>query len=138
LADLCREAARRHRQRFVDVWLDRHVRPGGNTTRQGGHRDRHPRDGDQGWTGRGTGQLHFAGYILTPALQDIIDRHDDAKAFHDSIALESTLGRLGSAGYVAEGYLYLASDAASWVTGTNLVVDGGITAGQLPNVDPRN
>lgn len=77
------------------------------------------------------------GYILTPGFQEYIDLQDDPQAFHDSMALQSTLGRFGSPGDVAEGYLYLASDAAAWVTGTNLVIDGGITAGQLPDRDPR-
>jgi cyclopentanol dehydrogenase len=38
------------------------------------------------------------------------------------------LGRIGTAEDVAYGALYLASDEASWVTGTELVIDGGITA----------
>lgn len=36
------------------------------------------------------------------------------------------LGRLGSADDVAAGVLYLASDEASWVTGTTLHVNGGM------------
>jgi NAD(P)-dependent dehydrogenase (short-subunit alcohol dehydrogenase family) len=38
------------------------------------------------------------------------------------------LDRLASADDVAEAFLYLASDAAGYVTGHNLVVDGGLTA----------
>jgi NAD(P)-dependent dehydrogenase (short-subunit alcohol dehydrogenase family) len=38
------------------------------------------------------------------------------------------LNRLASADDVAEAFLYLASDAAGYVTGQNLVVDGGLTA----------
>jgi NAD(P)-dependent dehydrogenase (short-subunit alcohol dehydrogenase family) len=38
------------------------------------------------------------------------------------------LNRLASAEDVAEAFLYLASDAAAYVTGQNLVVDGGLTA----------
>ena len=38
------------------------------------------------------------------------------------------LNRLASVADVAEAFLYLASDAASYVTGHNLVVDGGLTA----------
>ncbi len=38
------------------------------------------------------------------------------------------LGRLGTATDVAYGVLYLASDEASFVTGSELVIDGGITA----------
>lgn len=38
------------------------------------------------------------------------------------------LRRLASADDVAEAFLYLASDAAAYVTGINLMVDGGLTA----------
>jgi NAD(P)-dependent dehydrogenase (short-subunit alcohol dehydrogenase family) len=38
------------------------------------------------------------------------------------------MGRLGSAEEVAYGVLYLASDEASFVTGSELVIDGGRTA----------
>lgn len=35
--------------------------------------------------------------------------------------------RYGNAKEIAWGAIYLLSDAASWITGTNLVIDGGIT-----------
>jgi NAD(P)-dependent dehydrogenase (short-subunit alcohol dehydrogenase family) len=38
------------------------------------------------------------------------------------------MGRLGTAEEVACGVLYLASDEASFVTGSELVIDGGRTA----------
>ncbi len=38
------------------------------------------------------------------------------------------LGRLGTPEDIAYGALYLASDESSWVTGTELVIDGGFTA----------
>ena len=38
------------------------------------------------------------------------------------------MGRVGTAEEIAYGVLYLASDEASFVTGSELVIDGGITA----------
>jgi cyclopentanol dehydrogenase len=38
------------------------------------------------------------------------------------------LGRFGTPSDIAAGCLYLASDDASWVTGSELVIDGGMTA----------
>lgn len=38
------------------------------------------------------------------------------------------IGRLGKADDIANGILYLASDESKWVTGSELVIDGGTTA----------
>jgi NAD(P)-dependent dehydrogenase (short-subunit alcohol dehydrogenase family) len=46
-------------------------------------------------------------------------------ARRDRMAARTPLRRLGTSGDVAEACLYLLSDAASFVTGTDLVVDGG-------------
>jgi len=45
----------------------------------------------------------------------------------DKLINRSPLKRLGTPSDVAYGVIYLLSDAASWVTGTNLVIDGGYT-----------
>lgn len=45
------------------------------------------------------------------------------------LRMEATpLGRFGRPSDVAYGCLYLASDEAKWVTGSELVIDGGMTA----------
>ena len=41
---------------------------------------------------------------------------------------QTPLGRLGSPFEIAQGILYLASDESSFMTGSSLVVDGGLTA----------
>ncbi len=39
------------------------------------------------------------------------------------------MGRIGDTKDIAEAYVWLASDAAAWVTGTVLSVDGGLVIG---------
>ncbi len=46
----------------------------------------------------------------------------------DELAARQPLGRLATAEEIAEAALYLASPGASFVTGTELVIDGGLTA----------
>ena len=41
---------------------------------------------------------------------------------------QTPIGRLGSPNEIAQGILYLASNDSSFMTGSSLVVDGGLTA----------
>ena len=45
-----------------------------------------------------------------------------------SAAARTVIGRMGTPEDIAYGALYLASDESSFVTGSELVIDGGITA----------
>ena len=54
-------------------------------------------------------------------------RRSDPAAFKLTVS-RIPLGRYGQPSDVANGVLYLASDEAAWVTGSELVIDGGWTA----------
>jgi NAD(P)-dependent dehydrogenase (short-subunit alcohol dehydrogenase family) len=58
----------------------------------------------------------------------LAEQADPAAARAGATALHP-LGRLGRPTDIAEAFVYLASDEASWVTGSSLVVDGGLTSG---------
>lgn len=47
---------------------------------------------------------------------------------HDELLRQTPLGRLGTAEDIANGMLFLASDESSFMTGSELVIDGGMTA----------
>lgn len=49
----------------------------------------------------------------------------------DEIARFYPLGRVGEAQDIANAALFLASDDAAWITGAELMVDGGLTAGNF-------
>jgi 3alpha(or 20beta)-hydroxysteroid dehydrogenase len=51
-----------------------------------------------------------------------------AAAFRDANVAETPLGRTGTAGEVASLVLFLISDEASFITGAEIPVDGGMTA----------
>lgn len=68
------------------------------------------------------------GFIDTPLLRKAMARfEDDAQAQKVYDALQP-VGHLGSPEDVAYGVLYLASDESKFVTGAELVIDGGYTA----------
>ena len=66
------------------------------------------------------------GSIATPAWQERVDREPDIL---DRLVKWYPLRRVGTPDDVASAALFLASDEASWITGTVLRVDGGLLAG---------
>ena len=67
-------------------------------------------------------------YTWTPMVQHLGDNTGDRDEFYNALAAIHPLGRPGAPEDVAWGVLYLASDESTWVTGSELVIDGGITA----------
>lgn len=67
-------------------------------------------------------------YTWTPMVQFLGDNTGDRDAFYDALGAAHPLGRPGAPMDIAYGVLYLASDETVWVTGSELVIDGGITA----------
>lgn len=66
----------------------------------------------------------FPGYILTPMNENLFS--DPKKK--EYISSQTALPFLGEPEDIAYGVLYLASDEARYVTGAELVIDGGFTA----------
>jgi len=64
------------------------------------------------------------GFVDTPMARPGLLGNESGKARMDA----TPLGRFGKPIDIAMGCLYLASDEAAWVTGTELVIDGGMTA----------
>jgi 3-oxoacyl-[acyl-carrier protein] reductase len=63
------------------------------------------------------------GFVKTEILASMPDKILDAMVAH------TPLGRIGEPRDIADAYLWLASDAASWITGITLSVDGGLVIG---------
>jgi cyclopentanol dehydrogenase len=65
------------------------------------------------------------GYTLTPMMEPILSSRPDIVR---ACLKEVPMGRLASANEIAYGIMFLASDESSFVTGAELVIDGGVTA----------
>ena len=66
------------------------------------------------------------GGVMTPMVEPLMPT--DPAALDAMMKAMCPLGRIGEAIEIANGALFLASDEASYVTGSELVIDGGLTA----------
>ena len=57
-----------------------------------------------------------------------VSRPSKSRQHYDDVNAKVPFGPRGSREEVAEGILWLCSDAASYVTGIDLVIDGGLSA----------
>jgi NAD(P)-dependent dehydrogenase (short-subunit alcohol dehydrogenase family) len=74
-----------------------------------------------------------AGGFRTPMLERVFERTsggdpETARAAEGQLSQMIPLGRIGRPEEAAEAVLWLCSDAASYVTGHSMIVDGGLTA----------
>jgi 3(or 17)beta-hydroxysteroid dehydrogenase len=81
----------------------------------------------KGRTGIRVNSVH-PGYIWTPMVQHATEASGHADEMRRTLESLHPVGHLGEAMDIAYGVLYLASDEASFVTGAELVIDGGYTA----------
>ncbi|KAB8123254.1 glucose 1-dehydrogenase [Komagataeibacter medellinensis] len=68
------------------------------------------------------------GYIWTPMVQGLTADTPDQEAARQKLIDLHPLGHLGEADDIAYGILFLASDESKFMTGSELVIDGGYTA----------
>jgi meso-butanediol dehydrogenase/(S,S)-butanediol dehydrogenase/diacetyl reductase len=68
------------------------------------------------------------GYINTPLGDGYFEQQADPEAARKAASEMHALGRMGETVEVARGAVFLASDDASFITGSTLVIDGGLTA----------
>lgn len=91
------------------------------------------------WGVRGlskVGALEFADHkvrvnSIHPGLVDTPLLHSGSSTFVDTSLKSVPAGRVAEAEEIAESVAFLLSDAARYITGTEIVVDGGLTSGGI-------
>jgi NAD(P)-dependent dehydrogenase (short-subunit alcohol dehydrogenase family) len=68
------------------------------------------------------------GWVLTPLIQSIFDSYDDPADQRAQVERRQVMKRIGQPEDIGNAVAFLVSDEASFITGTQLFVDGGLTA----------
>ncbi|MBL9011908.1 MAG: glucose 1-dehydrogenase [Alphaproteobacteria bacterium] len=68
------------------------------------------------------------GYIETPMVANALHQAENGNEMRDVLISRHALGRMGVPKEIANGIVFLASDESSFMTGSELVIDGGYTA----------
>ena len=68
------------------------------------------------------------GDVSTPLVEEYFDKQPDPEQARRQIASEYVLGRIARPEEIANVALFLASDESSFITGTYIVADGGLTS----------
>ena len=71
--------------------------------------------------------IRYPGLVNDSLIRLTVPRFDDPDR-HSELLERIPMGRMGTADEIAYGMLYLASDESAFVTGSELVIDGGVTA----------
>ena len=67
------------------------------------------------------------GTVNTPWVERITQNYDNPEEARELMRQRQPLGRLGEPDEIAMAAVYLASDESKFITGTSLIIDGGLT-----------
>ena len=68
------------------------------------------------------------GFIDTPMVQNFADSMGNRNLVYEQLKSLHPIGRLGKSDEIADGIAFLLSDESAFMTGSELVIDGGYTA----------
>jgi NAD(P)-dependent dehydrogenase (short-subunit alcohol dehydrogenase family) len=71
------------------------------------------------------------GYIDTPIMDRVLDAMPDPAKARSELRSRMPMGRLGRADEIGAAILFLASSDAGYISGTELTIDGAVTATQI-------
>jgi NAD(P)-dependent dehydrogenase (short-subunit alcohol dehydrogenase family) len=70
------------------------------------------------------------GRVETPFVQARLQQYPDPKKAYDDMAASHPVNRMAQPEEIAAAALYLASEEASFITGSALLIDGGLSVGK--------